>query len=64
MTTTTTITLKKNPLGGYSTVDGKFRVVNYMDIWTVCENISDSEDELTDFALLSDAREYIASKVA
>lgn len=56
------IKLKRLPHGGYATEDGKFRVFNYMDIWTVVESHWGEAEELTDFMTLAEAREYIAEK--
>jgi hypothetical protein len=60
---TQTIKLKKLQYGGYATRDGKFRVYNYMNIWTVIEDI-DGEEDLFDFLTLAEAREFIAEKVS
>lgn len=58
-----TIKLKKLEFGGYGTADNKFRVFNYMGVWTVVED-NDGEEELTDFMTLAEAREFISGKVA
>lgn len=59
---TTALKLKKLEFGGYVSQDGKYRVFNYMNLWTVVEDINGSE-EMTDFMTLSEARQYIAEKV-
>jgi hypothetical protein len=58
-----TIKLKKLEFGGYRTEDNKFRVFNYMGVWTVVED-NDGEEDLTDFMTLAEAREFITGKVA
>ena len=60
---TQTIKLKKLEFGGYRTADDKYRVFNYMGVWTVVED-EDGEETMTDFMTLAECREFIAEKVA
>lgn len=55
------IKLQRLPHGGYISPDGKFRVFNYMNLWTVVED-NDGEEEMTDYLTLAEAREYIAER--
>jgi hypothetical protein len=58
-----TIKLKKLEFGGYRTADDKFRVFNYMGVWTVVED-NDGEEIMTDFMTLAECREFISEQVA
>ena len=58
---TTALKLKKLEFGGYATKDGMFRIFNYMNVWTVVQDIN-GEEELTDFMTLSEARQYVSEK--